>query len=130
MLTEYYFTFISELFLDNLGNPYLLLENSWCCRQKGKPSLRGNRDEGFKKSFELYKGFVIKGNDVNIIYTYPCLFKAVIYGLMGKVSVVLLPCKSLLLSSGNNFPIFDKAGCRVVVEGGDAEDISTQNCLL
>lgn len=130
MFTEDYLAVVLKFFLDYLRYPYLLFQETGNCGQKGKPSFGCHGKICFKYSFELYEGFVIKGDKGKIVNPDTCLFKAVIYSLMGEVSVVLLPCKPLLLGSGNNFPIFDKAGCRVMIEGGDTKDISAQNCLL
>lgn len=94
------------------------------------PPLWRDRKVGFKYPFELYEGLVVEGNDGNIIYTCSCLFKAVFNGLMREICIVLLPCKPLLLGCGYDLTVPDNTGGGVMIEGGYAEDISAQNCLL
>ncbi len=48
----------------------------------------------------------------------------------GKVLVMLLGCKALLLGGGGDLSVNQKGRGAVVIKGGDAEDVHNRTCPI
>src|SRR5262249_51546670 len=83
---------------------------------------RGEAEVLVEQSVELEERLVVETDVVEFGRADACLAEAVGRSSSGKPGVVLLTREALLLSGSDDLAVAHHAGCRVVVEGREAED--------
>ena len=79
-------------------------------------SGRSIRQVRFQQSFKLPERLVIKRHIIDLFRRYVRLSQTKIHGLLRKSFVVFFPSKPFLLRSGDQLPINNQSGGRIVIK--------------
>ena len=74
-----------------------------------------------QQPFELQQWLVVEGDVVQLLGLDSCLGKGVLDGVGWKARIVLLASEPLFLRCGDDPPIDNQSGRRVMIEGGDTQ---------
>src|SRR5258705_6191829 len=93
-------------------------------RRHERSKSRGRvRRVGLQQAIELQKGLVVEGDVIKLPGRDARLPQAVVQGVLRKPMVMLLPREPLFLGRRDDLPVTNNAGCTVVIEGRDTENV-------
>ena len=116
-------TIVVQSLPDQRRHPELLFEPQWHRHEeRTEPAGSGGKIR-FEDAFKLQQRFVIEDHCSKVRRSNATLFEAVGDGLGGKIGIMLLAGKALLLCRSNNPAIGHQGGGGVMIETGNTQDV-------
>jgi len=101
----------------------LVLQPHWRCREERPEPPGGDGTVGLEHTLEFEQGLVAEADERQIGGLDPTHPKAILDGSCGKRGIALLPCETLFLRRADDLSVAQQAGCAVVIECRNAEDV-------
>jgi hypothetical protein len=123
VLDHEHLALVAQLLLDGLRDPHLLAQPQGNRLQERRQRAGERRQVGEQNALELEQRLVVEADVVHLVDGDAGVLETVLDRVEGKILVVADARETLLLRGGDDLPVLEQAGGRVVVVARDAENV-------